>query len=391
MLAETTASAAVLPAQAELNVAGGEYSLINLMRFVAAAWVLVFHANLHFGSLPALGLVTPIIEQGVLAMSLFFILSGFILSSRYAAFPDRHALVSFYIARVSRLYPVYLVMGILTVWTLSSQMGNYTLGSGGTLKTMVWLAIVGLMFVTATQAWFPSLFPVWNFGGSWSLSVEAFFYALFPMLRTRLDGFSDKVLLGIVMGVPVLAIAMVAGLQASRTPQGDMSLIFYSVPIYRLPEFILGIAGFLLFKSRNHPITSFLAFSAVLALIGLIFIFTVGDLAGNIDYGGFFMGLFLCAMVFFARHHALNINLAKFLDWLGHVSYCLYLVQFGTVPAFKTLLAGYPAEAQWSIFVGTNFVFAVLMFYAVETPLRRPVRNLLLAWFGGRNRLKATT
>ncbi len=375
--------------EADVRQGTREYSLINLLRFVAASWVLIFHAQLHFGNVPALSAVSPIFEQGVLAMSLFFILSGFILSSRYSAFPDRGSLVDFYTARVSRLYPVYLIMGVLTAWTLYGQMDAYSITGDNPLKNLLWLALVGCMFVTATQAWFPSLFPVWNFGGSWSLSVEAFFYALFPMMRTRLDKFSDKTLLGIVIAVPLFSIAMVAGLQASRTNQNDMSIIFYSVPICRLPEFILGIAGFLLFKVRNYPIKIYFYLSLAMFLLGMALIFTVGDLAGNIDYGGFFIGMFLCLIFAGTHHRNLNIYVAKAFDWLGHISYCLYLVQFGTVPAFKMLLAGYSVEAQWAIFVATNFAFAVVMFYAIETPLRRPVRALLLRGLGGRRNQKA--
>ena len=385
---EIIASHTTNPKEGDSREATREYSLINLLRFLAAMWVLLFHAHLHFGDISSLRLLLPFIEQGVLAMSLFFILSGFILSSRYSVFLDRESLMNFYIARFSRLYPVYFIMGALTVWTLFGQMGDYVLGDGETLKGILWILIVVVMFVTATQAWFPSLFSVWNFGGSWSLSVEAFFYALFPVLRAHLDNLSNKVLFGIVLGIPLLAIAMAAGLQASRTNQDDMGIIFYSIPIYRFPEFILGISGFILFKSRNYPINNFLIFSSLLLVIGLLSMFIVGDIAGNIEYGGFFMGIFICIIFGCAHQRITNPHVERFFDWLGHISYCLYLVQFGTVPIFKILLAGHSVELKWFNFVMVNFLFAVLMFYTIETPLRRPVRGLL-RHIAGRRRLGA--
>lgn len=248
------------------TTARAEYPVINLLRFLAAAWVLVFHAQIHFGEIAALRPVSPIIGQGVLAMSLFFILSGFILSFRYSEFEDADAFKKFYIARIARLYPVYLITGALTVWTLSGQMDNYPLAAAKDgLGSIVWLLIVVVLFVTATQAWFPSLFPVWNFGGSWSLSVEAFFYTLFPMLRTRLANLSDEALLRVVIGVPLMILAVAAGMQANRTANDATSVVFYSVPIYRLPEFIMGIAGFILFAQRRRFRDSYLKFSIVLA------------------------------------------------------------------------------------------------------------------------------
>lgn len=363
--------------EADTSVARAEYAVINLLRFVAAAWVLVFHAQLHFGEIDALWALTPVIGQGVLAMSMFFILSGFILSFRYSSFPDRDEIRKFYIARISRLYPVYLVTGALTVWTLFDQMGDFSLANKGTIGGVLWVLIVVAMFVTATQAWFPALFPVWNFGGSWSLSVEAFFYALFPFLRTRIDGLSDRNLLLIVFGIPLLSLALAGGLQASLTADSATSIVFYSVPIYRLPEFILGIAGFILFVQRNKFRNQFLYFSATLAVVGASAVYVIGDLRGGIEYGGLFMGLFLWCFVASAQPMSINLTITKIFNWLGHISYCLYLVQFGTVPAFKRLFGHFPIEQQWYIFISANFVFAVILFYICEKPLHKPVAKFL--------------
>lgn len=362
----------------EAPAARAEYPVINLLRFVAAAWVLVFHAQFHFGEIDALWAVAPVIGQGVLAMSLFFILSGFILSFRYTGFPDRDAVRKFYVARIARLYPVYLFTGALTIWTLFGQMGDFRLASHGMVGSVLWALIVIVMFVTATQAWFPSLFPVWNFGGSWSLSVEAFFYALFPFLRVRIDGFSDRVLLLIVLGIPLLALALAAGLQVNLTEDDATSIVFYSVPIYRLPEFIFGIAGFILFVQRNRFRDIFLYFSLVLAIFGVVAVYIIGNLAGNIEYGGLFMGIFLCLFVATARPLNINPIMARLFNWLGHISYCLYLVQFGTVPAFKQFFGHLAVEQQWLIFISANFIFAVIMFYACEKPLHKPVGNFLM-------------
>lgn len=367
-----------------------EYPLINLLRFVAAAWVLVFHAQFHFGELTALAILSPVIQQGVLAMSLFFILSGFILSFRYSSFPDRESLKKFYIARISRLYPVYLITGALTIWTLFGQMGDYPLAMRGTAGATLWVLIVIVLFVTATQAWFPSLFPVWNFGGSWSLSVEAFFYALFPHLRTRLGTMSDRALLLIALGIPVLALVIAAGLQANLTKDSATSIVFYSVPIYRLPEFILGIAGFILFVQRDKYRTVFLRASVALSVIGVIAIYTVGNLPGNIEYGGLFMGIFLCSFILSAQHLNLSAGVSRVFNWLGHISYCLYLVQFGTVPAFKQFFGHLAVESQWLIFISANFVFAVILFYGCEKPLHKPIGKFLARRLIGRTNTQAS-
>ena len=84
-----------------------EFEYLILARFIGAFWVLLFHANIHFGVLSILHVINPIINQGVLGMTLFFVLSGFVLSHRYKKFEAPGSLRDFYVARIVRLYPVY--------------------------------------------------------------------------------------------------------------------------------------------------------------------------------------------------------------------------------------------------------------------------------------------
>ena len=49
--------------------------------------------------------------------------------------------------------------------------------------------------LTLTQSWVPYTALQWN-GPAWSLSVEAFFYALFPLLFLRAQALSARKLLG---------------------------------------------------------------------------------------------------------------------------------------------------------------------------------------------------
>jgi len=189
-----------------ISVDKQQYEVINLLRFVAAAWVLIFHAQIHFGKIDALYYLQPMIQQGVLAMSVFFILSGFILSYRYTRFTETGSFKRFYIARLARLYPVYLFTGLATIWTLHDRIEDFPLANHGTIGLAVWTLGVIVLFLFALQAWFPSLFGVWNFGGSWSLSVEAFFYTLFPALRSRISNLENSSLWLVVIFTPLLCV-----------------------------------------------------------------------------------------------------------------------------------------------------------------------------------------
>lgn len=353
------------------------FPVINLLRFAAAFWVLIFHARIHFGDLPNLWPIMPIIEQGVLAMSLFFMLSGFILSYRYSGFTEPGGWSSFYKARFARLYPVYLFMGIVTIWTLASTDEGFWLAERSTGGQLIWLAIVVGLFLLALQAWFPAFFGVWNFGGSWSLSVEAFFYALFPVLREKFNSMNSLALAIFVYGTPIALLLILVGMIASLHDQNVSSIIFYSIPAYRLPEFLLGIAGYCYFIERNGNLKHLKVAAGASGSFGLALIYVVGDLPGFIDFGAFFVLPFLLAFVVFAKPLSLPNLLSSIFNYLGSVSYCVYIVQFGTVPLYKAALTSANVDLNWLVFICSNLFLAVLVYHLVERPAHGYLRAKL--------------
>lgn len=120
--------------------------------------------------------ITNIISAGGWSVSFFFVLSGFILFYNYG--DDRQSPLNatkFWIARFARIYPVYLLgMIVMTPflfhrWMVDPRFVTHKIVTGGVVS------------LTLLQAWFPHYASLWN-GPGWSMSVEAFCYALFPLL-----------------------------------------------------------------------------------------------------------------------------------------------------------------------------------------------------------------
>jgi peptidoglycan/LPS O-acetylase OafA/YrhL len=62
----------------------GEILSLTSIRGVAALWVVLFHlSSIQRGLLPEASFLDPLISSGHLAVPLFFILSGYVLSLRY--------------------------------------------------------------------------------------------------------------------------------------------------------------------------------------------------------------------------------------------------------------------------------------------------------------------
>jgi peptidoglycan/LPS O-acetylase OafA/YrhL len=153
------------------------------VRFVAAAWVLLYHLQ---GPLNALGLLaipvfSDFLRVGRLGVDLFFALSGFILTHTYLTrmgpkLAGRGTL-KFWWLRLARVYPVHLVMLVIAGVAIYAQ-ARVT----GTVLDRVWLNPTDfLKNLFLVQEWGSDPQRGWNFV-AWSLSMEWLAYLIFPIL-----------------------------------------------------------------------------------------------------------------------------------------------------------------------------------------------------------------
>src|SRR5437016_3929734 len=177
------------------------------IRFLAALHVVLYHHrdDLFMAAVP--GFARQVVNGGYVAVGLFFVLSGFILTYTYLGDqPDAIDFRPFWVARLARIYPVYLlsfVVGaplyfrysVATVTPLGDAIGMAA-GALGTVLSM-------------TLAWSPAtvrLVASWNLP-AWSLSAEAFFYVLFPVIGLILIRRGTPALIALLVGCALLGLA----------------------------------------------------------------------------------------------------------------------------------------------------------------------------------------
>jgi peptidoglycan/LPS O-acetylase OafA/YrhL len=137
----------------------GKIDALTGLRFWAATLIVTQHAAMLRIPIPSWAF-----GGGV---SLFFVLSSFILAYVYPQLDDWRAVQRFLVLRVARIWPAHLVM--LVVWLAVI---------GGTVFSAPFVA--NLMMV---QAWVPYYPWYFSFNApSWSISTEFFFYLVFPLL-----------------------------------------------------------------------------------------------------------------------------------------------------------------------------------------------------------------
>ena len=203
---------------------------LTSLRFFAAMHVVVYHlsAGHIYSQAPLPG---RFIGSGYTGVSLFFILSGFILAYNYREGLNKR---EFWISRFARVYPVYLVallLGLAYSFAPAS-------GSDG---HHLWLQF-GLT-ATLLQSWYQPFAESFN-GPGWTLSVEALFYAVFPFVlgwMRRVNKGLFLVLCAVyasVLFVPLLWSYLAAG---SRWPLAVAHFMTWSrLPPMHLPLFVIG-------------------------------------------------------------------------------------------------------------------------------------------------------
>ncbi len=118
----------------------------------------------------------PVIGNAFTFVSFFFLISGFILTYNYA---DRATLSprNFYIARVSRVYPVYLLVMLLSIPFLQLEWQARS-------HQDFWAGLILTPF--ALQGWSPTLSTFWN-TVAWTIPAEVALYLVFPYLLRLLQ------------------------------------------------------------------------------------------------------------------------------------------------------------------------------------------------------------
>jgi peptidoglycan/LPS O-acetylase OafA/YrhL len=223
------AARAQVPAHAEAptsdGVSHGRRDLPSLtgLRWVAAFLVFAFHSAGY-------GVATTgwwhLTRFGFVGVSFFFVLSGVVLT--WSARPGQGAR-EFYWRRFARIYPAHAVTAVVAIVLYVVVMPPHK---------PIWAGLLALLLL---HAWPPV--PVVNSaanGVSWSLSCEAFFYALFPVLSTMLSRWSRRRRTAFVTAV--LTVCSSAAIACSFVAGGRYDVPAYENPLVRVGEFVLGVA-----------------------------------------------------------------------------------------------------------------------------------------------------
>jgi len=375
--------ARIAPAEGDSASAGARPKLgaLTSLRFAAAALIVVHHTHAEFGFGGWLD-QTAALDQ---AVGFFFILSGFILAYAHPSLEEsRGGTLRFLRARFARIYPLHLATFLLVFLLLPDAWR--TQGGPPTLAT-------ALANLTLVQSWIPDGRYYFSYNGpSWSISTEATFYLLFPLLiyawrRT----WPWKLALSIA---PLIAIVAFV----NHEDDFALAILPYIHPLARLFEFTLGMTAALVWRAlaRRPRMGRAVATCLELALVALAAWVMLRSnhwlselhrnplvgLGGKVwlVHGGMACLPFAALVVAMALRAGLVSRAleTRALVLLGEVSFAVYLLHhilLRAYQAYRPALPVLPPLAAYLAFLATLLVTSYLAWRLIERPCRRLLRG----------------
>lgn len=350
------------------------------LRFVAAFYVLLFHLDMRtpYTFLPY-G-VQEILRQGALGVTLFFVLSGFILTYTYQDNSDAiHKKWEFFkvfqAKRLARIYPAYFAAIALTV----------VIGLASVLPEN--FATVFLLDTFMMNSYVPDLAFSWFGGGGWSISTEIFFYLLFPILLPIISQIQSK-RQALILLILFSVLSAVPGYLCILSPKNFPSHLVTTFPLCRLAEFICGILAARLvfrFQWQVKPIVAVVALTlATLYLAKFGLRFRTHIVHHQVVVPAFV--LLIASVSRFGNNSAFRWMASKPMIYLGKISYAFYLMQiplFILVERFKEMnLISDTSFWIAPVVILLNFGLSILLFEFVEHPIHKRLVIRIKQWSG---------
>jgi peptidoglycan/LPS O-acetylase OafA/YrhL len=371
-------SAPHLPQPAPPTAPGERVRTLRLDSLTGLRWWAAFGVFLHHMTNLAPLPVYQQLSYGNYGVMFFFVLSGFVLT--WSAQPDVGA-TTFWVRRFARIYPAHLVALLVCIPVFYSF-------SPDPAQSWVKPFDIGILLLSVVllQGW--SRDPVILFSGNpaaWTLTCEAFFYALHPFLNRLLGLLRTR-------GALIAAVAVFAVVMAYRIASILWPVIGEApLPLARVGEFALGMCIAHAMRTGWRPRLAPL----VVYVVGAIVMLWLGfgeRLTGTTPFDTAVRPftneiiLLLCVALITtvaARdlRGARSLLRARVLVKLGDWSYAFYLIHATAVYAVLELVGKQPISwgnlGWYAVMLVVGVALAAALHYGVEKPFERRIRG---AW-----------
>ena len=340
---------------------------IQGLRMVAVVAVVANHLTGH-----------PI--GGFVGVDVFFVISGFLITSLLLREGDRTGKISwagFYRRRVKRLVPAALTV------TLATVVAAFYIFDAQRFHDTVWDAFYATIFaanwrmIHTNTDYFQAQRAVSPMQHYWSLSVEEQFYVVWPLVLVVIFAvcsrtFGSRQHATRVTG-SIAATALVAGsLWIAQAESGSNTVVAYFSTVTRGWE--LGLGAVLAVTARymrgGPVLLTIISWAGTITVIASLFLVN----SKHFPFPGAIAPCLGAALVLVASTE--NARPANFLltnkisGYLGDISYSIYLVHFPVI-IFVDALIGQKRAFTEVFTVALTLGLSILLFEMIEDPIRK--------------------
>ncbi len=352
------------------NNAGGYRPALDGVRALAVGSVVAYHFG--FSSLGG----------GFLGVDVFFVLSGYLITSillaEYAA-QGHISLSGFYVRRLRRLFPA-LALVIVAV-----LVGTALFASPLQLSDRFHDMVAALFyyanwhFIASDQSYFAGLSGASPLRHTWSLSIEEQFYFVWPLLLLvllRLGALRRRWVL--LVGAAGLALLSAMAMARAFDPEAPSRAYYGSEG--RVQQLLVGVllAVALFGLARTSRRTRLWGLVSGLGLVAVLISFNrYSDQASYYYRGGALLVAVLTALLIAGVERGPSSPVAKLLSlgpiaWLGRISYGVYLWHWPVLVWIQpSAEAGATEHRLITVLrIAVTLFAASASFYLVERPIR---------------------
>ena len=350
---------------------------IDSLRAIAVIAVIIYHIDANY------------LPGGFLGVDLFFVLSGYLISSliikEYKS-PGTVNLYNFYVRRARRLLPaVYFMITVVLI--------IITLFNGVLLKKSYLDALFGYIYSSNWWYIFHKLDYFDSFGSQspfkhlWSLAIEEQFYMFFPLIflifnrKIKSNNGNSKLNKNFIYVVlSLILVSLIAHILLFDI--NNINRIYFGTDT-RAFSLLVGVVGAILYPmdrlserttKKDNMIYSIVSLVSILVLIGIMI--NTSEYNTWLYRGGFLLVAIIGLIIIISsgRQYTFMSKLLSFKPFvfIGKISYSLYLWHFPilvvTTPVSEI---GNPNLFYVTLRIVLIFLVATGSYMFVETPIRK--------------------
>lgn len=334
------------------------------IRGIAILFVIIFHLPIPE--------ITSFSRGGFLGVDIFFVLSGFLITSillKEQSKTGKISLKNFFLRRSLRLLPAYWIF-LISVYLF----GSYICQNSDDIETLYGnYNFVAAFFYFTNWHWLIIGKAPIGLGHTWSLAIEEQFYILWSLILFLAfkEGKSRSL---IFLGTLSLIIFLIL-LRTFRVLNGTEHSVIYFTTDSRMDSLLIGALFSMIFMWKIIPthfyeskVFRFLVIFAGFAAFWIIFFGNTGRdfFIWKLPVFSTSIGLMVLSLAACGKSLAHSFLENKYLCWIGKISYGLYLWHLITIeisgkffqPSFTLVLTA----------ISLAFLISAISFYLIEMP-----------------------